>query len=396
LDTDKAKQKFDEALRLYEQNMGEFDSMRPAARIALLAAGAVLVNDPQDKAGRQLIARALLYDPNVQPDPRVYNSSMLGAFKDVRSKLAKAQKGSLAITTNPAYSELYVDGDFIGMTPDKIDSIYSGPHLVRVVRDGFRASAEVVDVKAGKSETSVALNLVAMPQQQSVQQMIEKAAGEVKNLTSPTASALAAKGKGVYVVVSTVSVNGDQVKVSTAVFHADNRRLGLAERTFSASMDTYKEEATALWDALQKDLANAPASTGKPPDSGIGKGEERMERSSGRAKPVVCGILLGLGGASLVTGGVFGVLTLLGSNNYRALQQIDRSVPTVQADLQLKKLLTDVLIFSGAGVAVAGLFALIFWDDRPTGTKGTLGKSGVELDFSVTPAGAFVGAHGVF
>lgn len=412
LDTDKAKQKFDEALALYEQNMGEFDNMRPAARLALLSAGAVLVNDPTDKNGRAQIQRALLFDPNVQPDPRVYNSAMLAAFKDVRSKLNKAQKGSLAITTNPAYAELYVDGDFIGMTPDKIDRIDGGPHLVRVVRDGFRATAEVVDVKPGRNETSVTLNLVAMPQQQQVMQMIEKAAGEVKNPTSPTASALAAKGKGLFVVVCSVSVNGDQVKATTAVFHADNRRVGFGERTFSASMDTYREEAMALWDTLQKDMASAPSASasgggkggGTAVGDGGGKGKgsgkveavETVKRDSGKTKPVVCGVLLGVGGAALVTGGVFGILSLLGQTEYRNLQQIDTTVPAKKADLELKRLLTDVLIFSGAGIAVAGLFVLIFWEDRPAQKKGTLGLGPVDLDFSVTSQGAYVGARGVF
>ena len=397
LDTDKAKQKFDEALALYEQNMGEFDNLRPAARLALLSAGAVLVNDPNDKTGRALIQRALLFDPNVQPDPRVYNSSMLGAFKDVRSKLSKSQKGSLSITTNPAYSELYVDGDFIGMTPDKIDRIDAAPHIVRVVRDGFRATAEVIDVKQGKNESAVTLNLVAMPQQQQVLQMIEKAAGEVKNPRSPTASAIAAKGKGLFVLVCSVSVNGDQVKVSAGVFHADNRRLGFGERTFSAAMESYRDEAIALWDTMQKDIASLPAgdlrATGG--DNRL-QSEERMSKSSAKAKPVLCGILLGLGGAALAAGGVIGIITLLDRDAYRALQQIDIKVANAKADLEMKRMLTDILIFSGAGIAVAGIFALIFWDDRPTGSKGAIGLGPVDLDLSVTPTGAYVGASGAF
>jgi hypothetical protein len=398
LETDQAQQKFEQALGLFEQNSGELDSMKPAARYALLAAAVALLNN-NDKQARTYMQRALLYDPNAQADPRVYNSQALAVFKDVKAKLAKGPKGSLAVSTNPAYAELYVDGEFIGMTPDKIDRIDAGPHLLRVVRDGFRPSAEVLDVKASKTDTSATLNLIAMPQQQQVAGMIDKAGNEVDRSSSAAAAALATKGGTALVIVCSVSVNGDTVKAQAAMFHANNTRLASAERTFSASTDTYAEEAHQLWDYLVREMPKGPiASTGPaappPPPPPVAK--------KSKAKVPVTATRLTLGGLALAGGATFGVLALMASSDFKTnVVQTSPDVPNRQSDIRTKALVADALLFGGGAIALAGILCLALWDDKPKQQK--LGTSvghtmldTLRLDVGMARDTAFFGAHGSF
>jgi PEGA domain len=388
LELDKAQTKLDAALQVYENNLGELDSLKPVARVALLSAGNALLNK-NERAGRALIQRALLYDPSAQPDPRIYNASMLATFKDVRARSARAHKGSLAITTNPAYAELYVDGDFVGMTPDKVDAISDGPHLVRVVRDGFRGAFEVVDVKSARNDTTQTLNLVAMPEQMQVQALIEKAGFEMSRSSSQAASALAARAHAMYVLVCSVGVNGDQVRVNTAVFHADNHRVAVRDKTFSALSDTFREEAASLWDKLQGDVRAAALM----PRTDTGT-EERLHRDS-KVKPIVTGLLLGLGGAAVVGGTICGVMALVEQAPYRQLPQISSEVPRRQAQLRTLAGAADGLIISGAALVTAGILAFVLWDDRPA-NKERLGALPFQLDVAVTPMGAYAGARGSF
>ncbi len=388
LEIDKAQKKFDQGLALFEQNLAEFDSIKPAARLALLAAGTSLVNN-NERLGRTLIQRALLYDPNVQPDPRIYNSAMLAIFKDVRAKSSKGQKGSLEVSTNPAYSELYVDGAFVGMSPAKIDRLEAGPHFVRAVRDGFRPASDIIEIRPGSSQVAT-LNLIGMPQQMQVQNMFDKAVADLDRPISSSASALAAKGRATYVLVCSVSVSGDQVKLKASVFHADNRRLASGERSLSAASERYADEARGLWERLRDGIARAADAPAEP---GV-TSEEHLVRTT-RTKPIVTGLLLGLGGAAMAAGGVFGILALLAQEPYRNLQQLSGEVAPAQADLQLKAVMADVLIFSGAAIATAGILCLILWDDRPS-NKQSLGALPVRLDVSVSATGGFLGARGTF
>jgi hypothetical protein len=372
LETEKAQQKFSQAMQKLQDNLAELESTKPAARIALLAAGAALLGN-DDKQGRRLIELALLYDPNCAPDPRSYNASMMAVFRDVRGKLSRASKGALAVSSNPAYAELYVDGDFIGLTPDKIDRLGGGPHLVRLVRDGYRTVSQVVDVHGGRVDAPVTINLTPAADADKLEPLLAKAAGDVGSRSSTTAAGFALKAQVPLVLVCAVSVNGEQTKVEAALFRQDGKRVAFSEHTFSA--DGYRDEADHLWRSLSNQAAGGPPGVGA-----IDEGE-RVGGTT-RLKPIVSWGLIGAGVASAGVGVVFGVLALGSQNNLQKLAQTSDAVPAAQNTVKTQALVADVLYGLGGGLAVAGVLCLIFWDDKGA-RRDVVGLGPVDVRFGL-------------
>ncbi len=381
LETEKAQQKFTQALGRIEDNLGEFDTPKPAARIALLAAGAALLNN-NDKEGRSLISRALLYDPNCAPDPRNYNSAMMAVFKDVRSRLSRNVKGALSIASNPSFAEFFVDGDFIGLTPDKIDRINGGPHLVRVVRDGYKNVTQVVEVHGTRADLPVTVNLVAYADADHTEQLIQKGLGDIKDAKSRAIGDLAQKAGSQLVLYAAVTVSGDQTHVEAGLYRTDGKRLSTAERTFSAASDSYREEADKLWQGLADQAAAQLVNTNV----------ESGERLGGHTpiKPIVTFSLIGLGAAGLVVGGVFGILALNASNNLPNLVQDAVGTQGAADDVHSKALIADVMYGVGGVLAVAGLLCLFLWDDHGA-QRDVVGLGPIELKFG--PGFVQAGGH---
>lgn len=356
LETEKAQAKFSQAMQKLQDNVADLDSTKPAARIALLAAGAALLNN-DDKQGRKLIELALLYDPTCVPDPRSYNASMMAVFRDVRTKLSRAGKGSLAVASNPSNGELYVDGDFIGLTPDKVDRISGGPHLVRVVRDGYRTVSQVVDVRGGRADLPVTINLTQLAEADRVETQLAKSVGDVESSSSKTLGQIAQKAQVPLIMFCVVGVNGDQTKVQAAMFRSDGKRIGFGERTFSGATDGYREEADHLWQGLASQAA------GQLPGATVATESERVGGSA-PIKPIVSWGLVGLGVVTAGVGGVFGVLALGSQSKLQKTVQTDAAVPSAQSAVKSQALIADVLYGVGGALAVAGVLCLIFWDDK--------------------------------
>lgn len=58
--------------------------------------------------------------------------------------------GQLSITSNPEDAAWYVDGYFMGRTPDQVASLTGGMHRIRVVKPGYAPWEQTVEVAAGR------------------------------------------------------------------------------------------------------------------------------------------------------------------------------------------------------------------------------------------------------
>jgi serine/threonine-protein kinase len=86
-----------------------------------------------------------------------------GDKKELSYDFLAASSGSIAVSTEGGWAEIYLDGDKIGhTTPYVITGVPPGRHEVAVVRDGFNVAggASTVSVKAGQ-EVSVTFKLKA-------------------------------------------------------------------------------------------------------------------------------------------------------------------------------------------------------------------------------------------
>ncbi|MFC1654949.1 PEGA domain-containing protein, partial [Myxococcota bacterium] len=91
----------------------------------------------------------LLLDPHLQLPKTAYEGFVINLFGKVKASLAKQPRGSLSIKTHPPGGNLYLDGKLRGVTPDSLDGLIAGNHLVIVKMPGHQNWGKVVRVDAG-------------------------------------------------------------------------------------------------------------------------------------------------------------------------------------------------------------------------------------------------------
>jgi hypothetical protein len=91
----------------------------------------------------------LLLDPQLQLPKTAYEEFVVSLFNKVKESLEKQPRGSLSIKTEPSGASLYLDGKLKGVTPDSLDGVTAGSHLVIVKLPGHQNWGKVVRVDAG-------------------------------------------------------------------------------------------------------------------------------------------------------------------------------------------------------------------------------------------------------
>lgn len=73
--------------------------------------------------------------------------------------LAPVNTGSLYVDSNPRGASIYLDGDYEGETPRRIDFIPVGSHTVRLSKEGYRDYVQQVWIQANQT-TTISISLV--------------------------------------------------------------------------------------------------------------------------------------------------------------------------------------------------------------------------------------------
>ncbi|MEO1170868.1 MAG: PEGA domain-containing protein, partial [Myxococcota bacterium] len=146
LELDRAMESLNAAIREYDRYAAYISDFRPLAETLLLLA-ATHLQQGQLARGKERIVQAVVLEPTIEPNPSHYNNSQKATFARVRERMLKARRGSLIIETEPTGAEIYIDGKFIGVSPETVLDVVEGRHYVRLVKDGYRPFGAVVDVK---------------------------------------------------------------------------------------------------------------------------------------------------------------------------------------------------------------------------------------------------------
>ena len=68
----------------------------------------------------------------------------------VLTSVLRIRTGSFSVNSEPANAKIYLDGDYIGTTPDIIRSSFLGTHVVEIRKEGYEVWHEIVDIKIGE------------------------------------------------------------------------------------------------------------------------------------------------------------------------------------------------------------------------------------------------------
>jgi hypothetical protein len=109
----------------------------------------------QDVAAATQSAREALYRfPNLAADPLYFPPRVNEVYDDLRNQIF----GALNVATRPDSCEVYLDDEFVGYTPLRLEYVRVGEHVLNVTKSGYHEESTPVRIEPGRP-TSVPLSL---------------------------------------------------------------------------------------------------------------------------------------------------------------------------------------------------------------------------------------------
>ncbi|MBC7794892.1 MAG: PEGA domain-containing protein [Clostridia bacterium] len=387
LDLDQAIEHLNGALRELERRAYAVHDIRQVSDILMLL-GATHILRSEEIKGRERLAQAMTFNPQIDPDPAIFNPNMRTIFKSAQAIVNKARKGSIAVSTIPSYGEVFVDGRFVGIAPVTIDLALEGRHYVRVIRDGYREFGTVLAVK-GTSEISEVAELAPAPKLDEYDHLVNltvdarnevmqrpsaaKANEDVLTLASQLGVLLGVE----QVFLTDVRLDGERVLLRTTQFDLttdEKMKSATHAFTYDAVAATYQRETEVMLDRHF-----APETLTEQTDGAIFYGRWSEDRGLVHAGSDVCmgascqkfkkNVLLfgGIGsGALLVTGGIFAILGRHNNSVYRDSPQGSPEADSAYSSGRTQALVGDICLGIGIAGAVTTAVLYFFYEPAPS------------------------------
>jgi hypothetical protein len=100
-----------------------------------LSASALLEGDSE--TAMLQFRRLLSVKPDVKPDPRVFPPMVTEALETARRELTSLPLTELLVDSQPTAARVYLDGQFVGVTPLTLPSVTTGDHLLVYEKLGY-------------------------------------------------------------------------------------------------------------------------------------------------------------------------------------------------------------------------------------------------------------------
>ena len=400
LDLDPAVDYLTTAVQKYEKNVAFIADIKPLAD-ALVLLGAVYILRGDEKSGIERLAQALTVSPTVEPDPRIFNPSMRQVFQKTADQVSKKPRGSISVTSNPSYAELYVDGVFKGIAPITADQLPAGRHYVRMVRDGYRSYGSIVTVN-GSRETAENGSLKPAKQYDSYDKAASVAIDAVRSGRAdddklPDDSLLKFDSLlgAEQLFAAEVTLDGEQVKVVAAQYDLKARRhFKTVAQVFTYDLKTgvfEREISDLLRTQFGETTLGKKTSEGAVAGGGRGSGD-CMGMSCKKFKNIA--VFGGLGGG-VVLGGTGILLYVMASKDhadYRNAPQTSPQAASLRSSGKTKALVGDILVSLGVIVVAAGAGTYIFYQPaapaEPATAKNASASGGFNFAIVPLPGGA--------
>lgn len=312
----------------------------------------------------------------------------------------RAQQGAasaqLEVYTTPAYAAVFIDGRFRGVSPIALKELPPGEHELRLEKLGYLSEITPLPLRPGQQAASQ-IRMRSLARGPELRDLAARAAATQpgEQMSAPLAGLRRALGAERTIFV-TVSQSGEDVSFRGAIYQGETRVaeevtvLSSRSPAFLDALRAYaerlvrkNEDRRSAPDALS--LAGAPAAASTEQlDWG-----QRPPKKKGHTRQLFGWGLVGLGGAAVVNGVVFGVLTQRTHSDYEATAQGSSELQRLRDKGKTQAMVADISYVAGAAALLGGA-ALLWWpsEDEPEGF----------LDAGLQPldGGAYVSLGGSF
>jgi tetratricopeptide (TPR) repeat protein len=403
-----------QALAKYERNVAYLSDFKTFADLLMLL-GAVYSLQGDEGRALEFFSRAFTVYNAVEPDPSLFNPAMRQQFDKAVSRLTGGARGSLALTSNPGYAEVYLDGNFVGITPVVLEGLLEGRHYVRMKKDGFRGFGKPVEVRV-KRETTLSADLKPTKHFDNFDKLADGATKAMSGLVAfgdsspPTAQPLpeALEELGALLNVdlifwAEVRLDGEQVRVVTTQVNLNGNSLEdkwvkTASLVFSYDSNpaTYEKELGAMYRGAFADRSSLGGGAGGWTSAGAGGlirfGDEVcFGVACTTLKSVFLAAGVGIGVLGMGAGAFFWDSALQSNDQYRGNagdqpSQISARAQDLRNEGETQALLGDLCFGLGAALALGTTVWAALYQPAPSVEDVTDEASG-GWGFSFQPSG---------
>ncbi len=369
-------------------------------KVALVYLGAALTLRGSSDEGESTFMELLTVAPSHRLEG--FPPTIQKAFERAGERLEASAAGGVEIYSTPPYAAVHVDGRFEGVTPLTLPDLVAGTHYVRLEKVGFLPYGAPLEIAPGQRITSQT-RLTSIQRGAELRDLAGRATEEMESEGMGGAlRGLARLLAADTLIFVSVAQSGRDATLTGGVFDgATGTRLVTERAVLSAEAPTFETEldglvgrllAAATGGAGRTAPAEGPASDAAPfglgspraaDGSAAGPGSPSPEaRSIGGAAAPAVGYrvgprttpsetylgwtLVGLGGAALITGGVFAILASDVHADFRKTSQLSPDL-TALGDRGERNALVADLCFLGGGLSlIAGAaIALLAGEGEP-------------------------------
>lgn len=404
LELDTAVESLNAAVRAYDNNAAYVTDFRPVAETLLLLGATHILRQQESRGrdrrdeeqrGKQRFSQAAILFPEIEPDARIVNPDMRAIFDEAKNEVLGGRRGSLVIETEPTGAELYLDGQFIGVSPETVLDVAQGPHYLRAVKDGRRPfGMKSADIRGTVEITDRAV----LPMTKSFDAFDQLCDRIFKGLNDGK------KPRGVETLLEQLSaltdvddlflvevrIDGEQVRVLAGQFNLSGQLMSRVRETrfvYDADGGSYAQRIERF---LRREFAPPSESAGGA-DS-VQWDEQSIDLT---ATPRCFGMncdtfrtnVLLIGGATAIaaagTGLVFGILADSDNSEFQDTPQVDPRAEELEDSGKGRALVADVLYGTGAVLALTSLGIYFFY--RPSTSAADIVEGRLGSAFSLVP-----------
>ncbi|MBZ4331304.1 PEGA domain-containing protein [Corallococcus sp. AS-1-12] len=168
LDTVKALQSFDKAVKAYEQS--DLSRAFPLLSRARVMKAATQVANGENKAAELEMRGVLAVDPRATFNPNFFPPEEVAFVEKERKAQVEGAQATLNVSTQPAAAQVFVDGTYRGVSPLALTGLTRADHYVTLVAPGYT----VTEGRAREGESS--FSLTKLPVQQRYAALVERIA----------------------------------------------------------------------------------------------------------------------------------------------------------------------------------------------------------------------------
>ncbi|RKH61925.1 PEGA domain-containing protein [Corallococcus interemptor] len=355
LDTVKALQSFDKAVKAYEQ--ADLSRAFPLLSRARVMKAATQVANGENKAAELEMRGVLAVDPRATFNPNFFPPEEVAFVEKERKAQLDGAQATLNVRTQPAGAQVFVDGTYRGVSPLSLTGLTRADHYVTLLAPGYA----VTEGRAREGDAS--FTLTKLPVQQRYAAIVDRIAknpdDEERDQALQELGALAGVPQVLALVVRGGPGNAPLTVTGLRMDVADghNQAYALGQVPRGEAMATGSE--ALLTGLVAQDAARVD---GKPVKHFAGGG--------GVSRQTAGYVLLATGVALLAGGIYFGLEASSKSDAFKTAPQGSTRAEDLKSTGKTYALVADIGVLAGLVSAGAGSY-LAFYKKKGGGSSSS-------------------------